>query len=58
MDEMNRYAAAHVSCRVIFTALFMMTTNRTFSYVRTLVFLASMVPSVAIFQRAAAILIY
>ncbi|CEJ85895.1 hypothetical protein VHEMI03950 [[Torrubiella] hemipterigena] len=52
-DQMFRYTAIHVVSRAIYSYLYVVTSSRKGSYLRTLVFQVSIYPAVAIFFKAA-----
>lgn len=56
LEQLNRYTFFHVGLRVVYNYLYVTTSKRSASYLRTLVFQASLIPAVAIFIKASTIL--
>ncbi|KAK2591942.1 hypothetical protein QQS21_010346 [Conoideocrella luteorostrata] len=53
LAQMNQYTIIHVGCRLVYNYLYVTTRKRSLSYLRTIVFQASIFPAVAIFINAA-----
>lgn len=53
---MTRYTIIHVACRLVYNYLYVTTSTRRMSYLRTIVFQVSIYPAVAIFFKAATLL--
>lgn len=53
---MTRYTVIHVACRLAYNYLYVTTSKRSMSYLRTAVFQVSIYPAVAIFLQAAKLL--
>ncbi|OAA53536.1 Membrane-associated, eicosanoid/glutathione metabolism (MAPEG) protein [Cordyceps fumosorosea ARSEF 2679] len=54
--DMTRYTVIHVACRLVYNYLYVVTSKRSLSYLRTIVFQVSNYPAVAIFFKAASAL--
>ncbi|KAJ6781663.1 hypothetical protein PWT90_01413 [Aphanocladium album] len=52
-EDMTRYTVIHVACRLVYNYLYVTTSKRSLSYLRTLVFQVSIYPAIAIFFKAA-----
>lgn len=52
-EQMFRYTAIHVVSRAIYNYLYVVTSSRKGSYLRTIVFQVSIYPAVAIFFKSA-----
>ncbi|KAJ3474323.1 hypothetical protein NLG97_g9898 [Lecanicillium saksenae] len=55
-EQMTKYTVIHVACRLVYNYLYVTTSRRSLSYLRTLVFQVSIYPAIAIFFKAASAL--